>query len=124
MKRLLLVVMAALVFASPATASSPSEQRFRAAVTVAETVFPQAAKCGTVRYRLAPRSRLIDGLWKENECLVLILRKRTSWRALCSIVTHERGHAIGLQHSRNPRSIMHRLVPMPRYCRGDWRHPK
>lgn len=85
----------------------------RQALATAQRVWHPA--CGVLSLRFAtppaqvPESGLWTG-WAYNGDCVINIRASTRWAGypdFCSTVLHEAGHAAGLGHSANPRSIMY-----------------
>ncbi len=101
---------------------SPSENRWQAAIAIAERRFPNTV-CEPVIYKHGRTSSAFLATFSPSDCRITVSsRARLPFSSLCSLLMHERGHAAGYKHSSNPRSIMHSpIYIVPRACRGDWR---
>jgi hypothetical protein len=110
----------ALLTASLAQATFPSDRALERATAVAQRVWE--APCGDhVRVRMAPLPGPTVGRAEWNHertrCRVTLdAQHRWSWRALCTAMVHEFGHLAGREHSPNPRSVMY-----PTLTRTFWR---
>ncbi len=101
---------------------SPSENRWQAAIAIAERRFPNTV-CEPVVYKHGRTPAAFLATFSPSHCRITVSnRKRLPFATVCALLMHERGHAAGYKHSSNPRSIMASPIrTIPRACRGNWR---
>lgn len=110
-----------LALAAPAQAAD-----WDRAIARAERVMPGPVQCEPLRYTYVPTPQGNHvGYWDLKKCTIYVLKSQYgpyTTPELCQILAHELGHAQGLEHSRNPRSVMYAYITgrYHRYCRGRW----
>lgn len=127
MKRTVLIVLLALVAASPASAA-PFDRR-AAAQRVAERVWDRPCG-GAVTVRVAPLERGLVGFaaftrpagGEYRDCGVTLAasefaRGQSSYHYYCTAVLHFYGQLAGAPFSRDERSIMYPVIDVDRRCR-------
>lgn len=70
-------------------------------------------------YELTSYRYLPGSVGFTSDCRITIIRG-LSWQQFCVVVVHEYGHALGHQHSRDPRSVMFphtSALNAPQVCR-------
>lgn len=137
--RRLAVIAALLAFlAAPATAqAAPFPPRLNFAYSLAVDYWGQTpSACATIDKQVVPPGTLakpgsnfaISGNATEPppgappgsvNCILWIDRAYAEpiiFDLLCAVTLHEVGHLLGMEHSADPRNVMHDDIPVPELC--------